>query len=190
MVVLLTAQILSKFLTACTIALSERCRGLATVILFRSQEHPRCPPEPGCVRAHIESKYSYFLMVRYIKHFRNLFRSQSSFRFLLTACSILLEINSKNNSAWLLVFSDVNHREIPAVRVCNGVVFRYVCSVTYHVAWMKWTMSRWRFYYFTSKIPSKWRPPGTSAAISAHRLEGLGCKLPPSLSLSFCYSDS
>ncbi|XP_024396181.1 protein ENHANCED DISEASE RESISTANCE 2 isoform X3 [Physcomitrium patens] len=25
------------------------------VILFRSKEHPSCPPEPGCVRAHIES---------------------------------------------------------------------------------------------------------------------------------------
>ncbi|KAH8972155.1 hypothetical protein BDL97_02G180500 [Sphagnum fallax] len=25
------------------------------VILFRSQEHPSCPPQPGCVRAHLEN---------------------------------------------------------------------------------------------------------------------------------------
>jgi hypothetical protein len=29
---------------------------LSPVILFRSQEHPSCPPLPGCVRAHLESK--------------------------------------------------------------------------------------------------------------------------------------
>lgn len=63
MSVLLTARTISKFLIACGSALSEWCRGLAVVILFRSKEHPSCPPEPGCVRAHIESKYSYFLTV-------------------------------------------------------------------------------------------------------------------------------
>ena len=36
---------------------SEICFNYLAVILFQSQEHVNCPPQPGCVRAHIESMY-------------------------------------------------------------------------------------------------------------------------------------
>ena len=33
---------------------------LYAVVLFRSREHDNCGPQPGCVRAHIESKISFW----------------------------------------------------------------------------------------------------------------------------------
>lgn len=33
----------------------RRIENGAYVVVFRSEEHPNCPPQPGCVRAHIES---------------------------------------------------------------------------------------------------------------------------------------
>lgn len=34
---------------------------LLAVVLFRSREHENCGPQPGCVRAHIESKMQFSL---------------------------------------------------------------------------------------------------------------------------------
>lgn len=34
---------------------------LLAVVLFRSREHENCSPQPGCVRAHIESKIQFFM---------------------------------------------------------------------------------------------------------------------------------
>ena len=34
---------------------------LLAVVLFRSREHENCGPQPGCVRAHIESKIKFFI---------------------------------------------------------------------------------------------------------------------------------
>lgn len=46
----------SKISTACLLLVKVTLRFLFAVVLFRSREHENCGPQPGCVRAHIESK--------------------------------------------------------------------------------------------------------------------------------------
>lgn len=63
--------------------------GLTSVILFRSKEHPSCPPQRGCVRAHIESKKQISSKLCYIEHCVTDFYHQIQ---LMIALSFLLEV--------------------------------------------------------------------------------------------------
>lgn len=44
-----------------TLSLIHHC--YCAVVLFRSREHENCGPQPGYIRAHIESKFSHPLLL-------------------------------------------------------------------------------------------------------------------------------
>lgn len=145
---------------------------LTAVIVFRSKEHPSCPPQPGCVRAHIEStKQISSGCAASTTAWLILSPKWTHDYFVVTFCTALVEV-----CFWYCA--------------CETTVYDQSYLILFDINQRGWMMYRWRLYHWPSETSCKWRKPGTSAAIGAYWLEGLGCKLYPSLSSSFGNSDA